>query len=507
MILISTAIGRKWGVLLVLGCVLGAVFFGSNEGVRGTDQYQYVEDTRTLSANLTPVTNLLFPAKLIREGDTPTPVYFHHNGPPLAVASWLSGFIDSYNAWVLMNLVCHLIVALSIYLIAIRFTTPRIAFWTFALYASSPISIWLTINALQEQFFAALVAVSLCAFVYRENLLAMLLGFAALIIGLLSHPLFVLPFVLYAIVVAIESVSRRDLWRACLSLSMLLGGMAARTLLVDKWFPSSFQPDLAAIISSAIPGESNMFWHYALEQRVVTIELIWEKFRFAVVRHFFKIIEAPFYFYTNVAGIALVYLLVRHFKSCWRILIPCALFMGLYVAMITLQQNQPRYQQIVAGASFVVLALGWYYMGCQRVRTWMLVSVLLLMLGIDGYLAKRVNMDARQSREQLTLLQTQLYDAGIDDNARLASFNLSPHSPLAITVKPRILLSIKTSMMDTANIWKALDYYQPTHAIVRGDFDMQTLGFDTSLIQSIEGTYFGDLRIFELTQSGEQISQ
>ena len=258
-------------------------------GVRGTDQYNYLADANTVLAGNEPVTNLFFPAKLIREGDNPTPAGFHHNGPPIYIAAFLGKWLGAYKGWVVMNLLSHLIVAACLLLVLVQHTELRIALWTCSVYLVSPSAIWLGINLLQEMFFAALVALVLVGFMYRSRTWGLLTGLVAVLIGVLSHPLFLPVALLFAIYLIVESVVEKRFIgrRVAAAVFMSLASFYLLTL-KSVIFPSSFQPDLVAIISSAIPGESNMFWHYSLEQREVSVQLLMNKLQAAAQRHFFS---------------------------------------------------------------------------------------------------------------------------------------------------------------------------------------------------------------------------
>ena len=360
-------------LLSVLFIALGA------QGVRGTDQYNYLADTQTVLTGQQPVTNLLFPAKIIREADNPTPAGFHHNGPPIYVAAWLGRWLGSYHGWVVMNILSHLVVAACLWLLVRPHTSLRITQWVCSIYLVSPSSIWLGINVLQEMFFAALVALVLVGFVYRSRVPGLLAGIAALFVGVLSHPMFLPVAFLFAVYLVVESImAKRKRFASVGAIAgvFLAVGSIYLSTLKGVIFPSSFQPDLAAIITSAIPGESNMFWHYSLDQRAVSGELLLAKLQAAVQRHFFTLKEAPFYAYTNLAVLSLAYLAWRHLRNSWQFMLPLVVFLGLYASMIVLQQNQPRYQQIVAAASFAMIALAWYRSGL-KVPDYLLLLVLL----------------------------------------------------------------------------------------------------------------------------------
>ncbi|MFK7857909.1 MAG: hypothetical protein AB8B64_03785 [Granulosicoccus sp.] len=472
------------------------------QGVRGSDQYNYLADTETTLAQQPPITNLLFPAKLIREGDKPSPAWFHHNGPPILVAAWLGRWTGAYPAWILMNLLAHITVGACVYALARKLASRRIARWTTSLYLVSPSAIWLGINVLQEMFFAALLAVALTGFVYRSRPVLLALGNAALLAGVLCHPIFQAAVLVLSCIVLMESVVGK---RYLLLLAAVANIAAALYLMTQagNWFPSSFQPDIVAIVTSSIPGESNMFWHYSLEQRTISIQLLLDKLVASAQRHFLNPFEAPFYVYTNIAALCLMYLGIRHWRQTWQLLLPLSLFLGLYAGMIVLQQNQPRYQQIVAVASFATIALAWVRSGVH-IPDYVLAIVLTGNLVMGAYLSYFTAADANKERASLDDFITQLESAGLDEEARVAAFDLSPHSPLAVTIKPRQLLSIRTDMMSPENVAKALDLYAPTHILAKAVTSEEQLAgmidVDMESLVVLEKTFFGDLRLMKLPQ-------
>ncbi|MFK8078798.1 MAG: hypothetical protein AB8B97_00815 [Granulosicoccus sp.] len=493
---------------LSMAALLVALFFSvlvivaGAQGVRGTDQYNYLADTRTTLDQQAHVTNLLFPAKLIREGDSPTPAYFHHNGPPIQVAAWLGRWSGAYAGWILMNLLAHMIVGLSVYALARKVATQRIALWTTSLYLVSPSAIWLGINVLQEMFFAGLLALVLVGFVYRSRPAILALGSMALLVGVLCHPIFQAAALLLSVYVAIESMLARRYVLVCAAL-VNLGAVLFLMSQQGSWYPSSFQPDLTAIITSSIPGESNMFWHYSLEQRSISVQLLIDKLIASSKRHFLKPFEAPFFLYTNLAVVCLIYLAFRHMRQTWQLLLPVCLFLGLYAGMIVLQQNQPRYQQIVAVASFTAIALAWARSGF-RIPDYALAIFLAGNLALGGYLSFSAAQDAQKESDSLEQFLIRLVDEGVEADARVAAFDLSPHSPLAVTLKPRQLLSIRTDMMSPDDISYVLSLYKPTHILVKADIDDAQL---SSMIRVdlpdravLDNTFFGDLQLMTPNQ-------
>jgi len=256
-------------LLLTVLATFVLIYVSTSNGLRGTDQYQYAADAETLRKNKPALTNLFFPAKIVRnqavQEDTN---YFSHNSPLLHIVAKSTPSFDVQSTWVLLNCLFHLITALAVYCIARSLTSLSIATVVTALYVASPIAFWQVSNVLQEQFFSALIALCLICYYFSKNMAATALLPLCYFIGALSHPIFMLTGLLYGLSLIILSPIKRDYGLALVGFVVLVTVVFAKTV-GAQWFPTQFQPGMKEIITSAIPNYSNMVYHFRHQKAVL----------------------------------------------------------------------------------------------------------------------------------------------------------------------------------------------------------------------------------------------
>jgi len=494
------SVSRLAVVALVVATMIAValIVFGS-QGPRGTDQYNYYSDSITLLEDREALTTLHFPARLIREGNDPTPNYFTHHGPVLALAAWVGQWTGVYPAWMAINIVSHLLVALVILVCCRRFIGGTLAYFIAAFYLLSPIALWQSMNVLQEQFFAALTALVVLGYIYREKPeahLALLLG---LFVGVLSHPFYVVLLAAYLVYCLLCCVMARSLTQAVAGVAFTLLVAAIGAWLKFKsnaWFPTTFQPNLEAIITSALPNtNSNMHWHYSLEQVPVTLELLIAKLKVAARLHFIDVKSAPFFIFTNLAILAWFGLFLIQGKRYWKILLGLGLPLGVYASMLVLQQNQVRYQQMVAPVTFIVLALALYQLPRLLRHPALLTLALVPLVAVGTYLARYSHNETLKETNKI-LATEKMFTSVIPDTARVVALDVIPHSPMAYSLQPRQVMSVRTDMLAVADINKAVALFNPTYLISSID----SVGVvDTNLWQrmhNLDTAYFGAVEVY-----------
>ena len=344
-------------VLLAIAIVLASllIVYGA-AGLRGSDQYWYVADVAKIVSGGEHVTNNFFPGPMLRDGSVTAKNYFMHNSPVLVAVAWVSKLANPYVAWIIVNTIFQFLCLICVFLVLVQLTDKKVAVFCSILYVLSPIAIWQTINPLLEMYYSALVGVVLLSFIYRSYSVAFIGLYILLLLGVVSHPIFILPTLLWVIWSILEVNNNRRI------IALVVGIVYLPLVFYcyvhkNVWFPSSFQPDLNAIVASAVPGKSNMYWHYANKIPSVDSGLFISKATHAFEKHILHLKYAPLYLFTNLALLAGLALCVFHFKRLWQVLIPFGLFGSQYIAMILLQQNHPRYQQIVAVVSFTFIGM------------------------------------------------------------------------------------------------------------------------------------------------------
>jgi len=389
----------------IISCVV--LWFGA-EGVRGTDQYWYAADVETLVEQKPPITNIVYPGKLLREaGGTSTPNYIMHNGPFIALASIVSKFYSPYTSWMLLNFFSHILVAAAVFFVCRLYTGAEIASWVGALYLVSPIAIWQSLNMLQEQLYAGCLAVCLAAFAFHDRWQSQVILVGALAIGTMSHPIFFLLALVYLFYLLVHMVRNPDIYRVLSAVITVLVIYLAQHY-KGLIFPSAFQPDLRSIIASAVPGGSNMLWHQSDTLPPITMSLFLDKFIYAFNAHFLQLRNWPLYLYTNIALAASLYLFLFRLRVYKELLIALCVCLGAYIGILILMQTQVRYQQIVAAATFVALGLAAYEIR-NLIKPWQAKSMGILLLcfniGIASIMALKVRKEARAESFDLSILE------------------------------------------------------------------------------------------------------
>ena len=459
---------EKAVLLLAIVLALFLVFYGA-AGVRGTDQYWYVADVETLSRGLAPVTNNIFPGPMLRNGAVPENNYFMHNSPVMYVIGSLSKVIPPYNAWIIVNTLCHFIVALCIFLVLLRLTTQPLSILITSFYVLSPIAIWQTINPLLEMYYAALAGMQIAFFIYRDRWFCRLMLSGLLLLGVLSHPIFLVPAILWGIWSVVEFSEWRDPGKLLVWVCYF-GLLALFKMNKDIWFPSSFQPELKAIVASVVPGKSNMFWHYSEVLPEITKNLMLAKAQSAVEKHLLVPRFTPLYLFTNLAILTAAFLSFFYMKKWWKLLIPLGVFGSQYIAMLLLQQNHPRFQQIIAVVTFTLLGVGLY----ELQNRFNVTKKQLAGAGIVGLISLfGLSLAMAHSGRQQSLTQemnvSEMLElvSDIPENASIVGIDVKPHNPFSYIVRPRDMLFIRTDMLETPQIERAIELFQPDYYIVR----------------------------------------
>ncbi|OED36857.1 hypothetical protein AB833_25970 [Chromatiales bacterium (ex Bugula neritina AB1)] len=462
-----TTITENSGVtLLSIALVVSILLIvHSASGVRGTDQYWYLADVEQLASNQPPITNLVYPGKILRDNDGVSPNYFMHNGPMLHFAALLSRVTSPYAAWISINLACHLLVALCIFAVTNVYTSKEFPYLLTSLYLLSPIAIWQTLNLLQEQFYAGILALCFMGYTYRKYTTAHCTLVAALTIGIASHPLFGVLAFCYLIYFFITSfISKKP--NKFLASILLTALFTSASLITPVLFPSSFQSDLSAIITSSIPGKTNMMWHYSNANIPVSADLLLDKLLYVLKNQLFSLRNSPLYLYTNIASLACLYLVIYRRRNYSTILIPCCLALAAYAAIVVLMQLQPRYQQIVAPASFITIGLLAHSLGHRVPRHFYrlgTVALLIATTAVSVILAREARQQGVSEKIALDTLRNKL--SSIPDDANVVIVDTKHELKLSYALRPRKVMAVRTEFLNAESTEFALSVFEPEFLI------------------------------------------
>jgi len=451
------------------------------QGLRGTDQYWYVADVETIAAGRPALSNTWFPMGLLREpaGDYTAPVY--HNGPLLHLVAAVHRVlpVSAYAAWIGFNLAGLIVTVLVVRAWLRRRANATVAGWVAACAALSPIGVWQAANVLRETWFGALSALALALFFLADTprrspvagIVPAVLLALVLCIGALAHPMFLILLVLLGGVRTLDAVRERSLGRLA-QLLPVIAALATVALFKDDWFPSSFQPDLASIIVSAIPGGTNMAWHFADVQATLDPAFLWSKLLDAAERQFAVPSLWPIYLQTNAALLAWVALAVAHLRTPrrdvpeLRPLLVLGAFLGLYAAIVVLQQNHMRFQQLVAPAAFILIGHALHAWVPQRLLAVLMVPVLLGSGAVAAAMAHRLHDEALSERIDRATVASTFEGVAADD--RVLFVDIDRHDPLSFVLRPTPALFIRPSLISDEAARRAIARFGPTLLVTDG---------------------------------------
>ena len=423
--------------------VLVALCSYSVSGIRGTDQYWYIADTEALMRNDPPVTNFRFPGMLLR-GNTSDPItHFVHNGPVLHVNSYLANFLEisAASAWELSNLVWWVGAAIVLFFVLRNIVALNMAALGALMFLTTPIVVWQSANYLQEMWLGVLASIFLY---YSCNLRAdkksnwWLPVF--IVIGAFSHPFFVLS--------AVYLICASVIYRKHYSFTILLcATLLSAMLLKGSIFPSSFPPDLNSIVTSAIPGKTNLHWQFDDNPIPISAELIGSKLVEALKTQFFSVATAPMTVVPNLGMVCVLLLLILRRFRLNRVLCFALFSIGAWWAMIVLLQNQPRYQLMILPVLTVCIVLVLAQLLKQKTAVKLLVLCTVCFFLADIYLLSRVRSDTQEEDDKrqaasvaLSAVSPGARFAVVDENRGLTKLIISQLSPSeGLMVDPRYI--------------------------------------------------------------------
>lgn len=363
--------------------------------MRGSDQYWYVEDVRTVMTGGTQ-THEVYPFSLIgvdQRFTTSRP--FVHNVPVLYVwagaASLLGG--DPHTGILVVNILGALGAAGFVYLAARRFLSRLGSLATAVLLLYMPVFFWLATQDLAEMFSALLVALAIYLVVRMPKNLLAYMGAAVAVALCAAGRLWTLPFLfllpLGLVVLDAERPLGRRLQRAALALLVGVVAYVPLAAVFVSYIPALDPMALLLVLQGA---KNNMVLAYATTTpprfdavvlvrelgraivEAVRSQLTWRVRPYTITRWLPLADEWP----ANLAVLlAFSGLFVRR-SDCLRrwVMVLAVLAFGMQLAMSVLFLNEPRYlvpllPAIVLGAA---VASGLWWKQAER-RTWAKVAI------------------------------------------------------------------------------------------------------------------------------------
>jgi len=477
-----------FGVLLLVVYIVALIFWGGS-WIRGSDQYWYLADVERLLSRGGLITNLYFPVKFLGPSEVQAaPNFVYHNGPMLHLSAFVGRLLGGFNAWISLNVGFHLLNASVIYVCASRYADRGNAILVTSFYIVSPIAIWQSLNMLQEQFFSAVMALVVFGYVFRQNLYARLVLIFGLLLGVISHPIFIILTLSYVVFVVTEGVKSRNIIAVIVGLLLLAVGIFLKSIANDM-FPSSFLPDLKSLIAGSVPGESNMYWYMSDVSNSIDLELMKRKFLEAIRLQFFSIKTLPMFVFTNIALFGILFLIYRGWSKYKYIIIPAGIVLGAYVCMVLLMQNSPRYQQIVAPATFVVIAVLFKELNIKVGKLILIVCLFSFVL-LATYLSYIVNRESQYERATVGVLREKLQE--VTKNSNILVYESKLGQQLRFVLPDAKILRLKSKYLKKTSVNKILEKFKPAF-IISHKSNLTSEFRNVKLLEKIDGMAYGEL--------------
>lgn len=453
--------------MLLLGLTLIVSAFVLVEGPRGVDQHWYLADVGAIASGAERKSNTVFAGLLLRGGTSVDGTAFVHNGPwmhAMALASRVSG-LEVFPLWLGSNLLLHLLTALLVRSMATRLAGPAIGWLAYTAQLLAPVALWQAINVFQDTLFCFLIAVVLWSVVStRPRVLRRAAGAAALLSGSLAHPLFVLLGLVWCAL-----LQRREPHYTTLVPMLLLLGLCG--WFAQDWFPSSFPPDLAAIVGAAIPHGSNMSWHLAELPAPVSWQLLLDKLVDAGRAQFAVPGFLPFTLPTSVGIVALLALARRQRREGvvdWWVL--CAALFGMHLAIAVLLQNLPRYHLMSLPAAVLCVAASPLLRRWERRRI-VAAGALLLVAGTlsSAVLFERARASHAAQQRVVEAVMTRLGPLPAGARAAFVAERAADSLvPLTTRIAPHPALLLDSRLLNAEQTEHALRQFAPDYLIDDG---------------------------------------
>ena len=441
------------GFLLIIVVCFAYLGVGST---RGTDQFWYLSDTETLLSDGGNHSNLTMPGVVLRQNNGTPSTPFYHNGPLLyinAYASKITG-VTPFTVWKINNFIFSLIAALLIALMVAQVTSRQTGFYALAIYVLSPLNVWLTVNLLQETFYAFLFAIQLYVTTRnRQTYIGLIVLLISLVVGAYSHPFFKIIMLTVGVIFVVQK-------RQTIALGVFI--CFALVVVTEKlFFPTSFPPDLKSLIAYSVPGKSNSLWHQSDFILSVTPDLLYRKVVRAVTIQFsdYSIPVLSMFTYFSIPAFCL--LVLKKFTSITKILWLSFIAFTLYLGIVVLMQYQVRYQQIIAPSSISLVMLSMFICFKKNVGKLMLFLALVCSV-VDIKLVATAGADASsfassgQRFAELIERYPDNFRIVFVDNKELGSYQY-----LVRTLKPRQVMVLGVDWLSENSRKRSIDLFQP----------------------------------------------
>jgi hypothetical protein len=455
-----------------------ALQFQAARGVRGSDQYWYVQDVETLGLRGSHLTNVVFPATLTW-APRRIPPPFIHNILPLYLVAPLVPALGAYKAWVLANALGLLAIAFCAALAVRRLTgSSGAAVAAACACISLPSSAWLTSQPLADMLVGAPVALAVLALARGRSLFHWLAATAFIGLAYLSRESFLLTLFLMPLAwLAASGLSRRA-----------VGGAAAIALFAaafvpvhGAWFPQNVPGcPVSLLLAAGSPGVGQAACYLPVTISPFPVGALLHKLAWNLIAEFGipQIRTTIFYMPFDILAILTLALAARpKWRSSPFFRLACALILT-HLATIEIYQNENRYLQPTL-AAVVVGGMVWI---SERFspsrRAWLAGSWTIVVIGGLVSAVALHRMAAEIPVAARAFADNKAYLARVPANEGVLVSGMIPH--IDAEVAPRIALAaipesvtpaFRAAMADLNVRWAFMEPNDPLLQAVRHDPD------------------------------------
>ena len=428
--------------------------YGASGGVRGSDQYWYVDDTNALLTGKGPISNSIYPATIFRETQLNLPRPFVHNFPIIYIIWPIAVLLGSFNGWIFTNLLCSFLSALLIGLTVKRSTgDSNAAIGAGLFYCLLPVVFWNSLQALSEPSLALFVSFFIWIYVCEPKKLSfrrfILLTFVTGLLFLsksnfiLLFPFILLSFLIPEFKIHTESLSRKNLFSILVLIAILFFFLILSHFFFESNFDYSYI-DALMLNTSIYPTNMDQYYNP-------------EGLKFSLLPFLSKVVQnlktqitggnlvnfLLFYlpFNASVAGIIILALRKRIID---RAVQAAAVFVGIFLITIAVVQNQLRYQLMAWPAIIVALFHLAQTQGLLKPAKWKTAFILVLVLGA-GVVFFAMAREVKNSGETEAKIvnEIQRLTKIIPESSRVLLINRSEKQLIGHALWPRLVVYTK----------------------------------------------------------------
>jgi len=356
-------------LLPAIGIVSIFIIFGlysATDGVRGTDQYWYVDQVTALLEGRGPVSNNIYPVSAF--GNAPKlPRPFVQNFPIVYIVSVIAMLTGSFWGWIITNLLCSILTALIISRTVHHLTKDyNAALFSGLFYILLPVTFWNTVQPLSEPFLGLLTSIAVYVLIiYPANIKKFFI--LSLIAGLLylSRKSYILLFpIIVGAFIFFRGFRKKDVSGAVALILIMLSFVLAAKI----WFPTNVDRSLFDFLMACTEKyPSNMLGFYNIEGTEFLLSQFLAKvytgLKIQITGDDFRLLLL-FYVPFNLCIMA-IFIQAFRVKEIHSSLLSAAIFFFIYICSVMVFQNQFRYQLMAWPAIIVAM---FHYFRCWFIK-------------------------------------------------------------------------------------------------------------------------------------------